>query len=614
MKQGSLLLFYLSLLYGSIGVVFGQGSSCESLDPFCAGNEELVFPNSNSINSNIVNGEPGPDYGCLLSQPYPSWFYLQVEETGNLQFNISQFQNEDGSGSQYDVDFIVWGPFKRTDNYCTDQSLSGQNIVDCSYEPDAVEQMDIPNAEAGQVYVVLITNYDELPGFISLQQTNADQANSGSTDCGILDEVLGPDRFLCGENETTLDATTDGVERYEWYRFSETNNDFEIIENEEEPTLTVTSSGRYKVIVYENITGQPDEDEVEITFYSEPVANTPGNLYICDPNQNTIDLTSTSAEILNGNTSEENYGVNFYESSQDLQDENPISNTTAFPVDESREIIAQVEGLESGCLSQEVSFNVELTFIPENFLPEESVLCVNLDDSVTQEDGIGEDLGANYEYKWIAEGNIISTDPILNFTETPNFNELTLIVTDTRSGCNVEFETILYFYSRPEMVLVEIEGSDFTGGYIITAEATGGIGSETTSYEYRADNGTWQESPVFRNLNPGYHTINAREINGCGITTSEEFFLVGYPRFFSPNADGYNDTWNIRNTAAIEILKLYVFDRYGKLIKELTPGGEGWDGTYNGRHLPADDYWFRIEFEMEDGTRDNFGANFTLKR
>ncbi|SFF80426.1 gliding motility-associated C-terminal domain-containing protein [Salegentibacter agarivorans] len=611
MKQETLLLFCIILLYGSFSV-FGQGSSCENLDPFCAGDEELVFPNSNTTNSNIVNGQPGPDYGCLLSQPYPAWFYLQVEETGNLRFDISQFQNEDGGGSQYDVDFIVWGPFDRTEDYCTDDSLSELNIVDCSYEPDTVEQMFIPNAEEGQVYVVLITNYEELPGFISLRQTNSDQANSGSTDCGILDEVLGPDRFLCGQNETTLDATTDGVERYEWFRFDNTTNNFEIIANEEDPTLTITNSGRYKVIVYENITGQADEDEIEVTFYSEPVANTPEDLYLCDPNQTTIDLSAASAEILNGNSAEENYRVNFYESIQELEAENPISNPTAFPVEESREIVAQVEGTESGCLSNEVIFNVELTFVPENFLPAESVICVDVDGTVLDQQGIGEDLGTDYTYEWIAGGNTISTEAVLNFTETPNFNSVSLIVTDIRSGCTIEFNTTLLVYSRPETVEVEIEGSDFTGGYIISAEATPGPGNETT-YEYSADNGNWQGSTVFRNLDPGNHTISAREINGCGITTSEEFYLVGYPRFFTPNSDGYNDTWNIENTTEIQIKKLYVFDRYGKLIKELTPGGAGWDGTYNGRTLPADDYWFRVEFE-KDGTNDHFGANFTLKR
>lgn len=611
MKQISLLLFCLMLLYGSAGVVFGQGSSCESLDPFCAGSEELVFPNSNINNSNQANGQPGPDYGCLLSQPYPAWFYLQVEQTGDLRFNISQFQNEDGSGSQYDVDYIVWGPFKRTDNYCANESLSAQKIVDCSYEPDAVESMNILNAEAGQVYVVLITNYEELPGYISLQQTNADQDNSGSTDCGILDEVLGPDKLFCGETETTLDATTEGVQFYEWYRFDENINDFQIIPGEEESTLTVNDSGRYKVIVYENQTLRPDEDEIEISFYSEPIANSPENLYICEPNQTTIDLTLASGDILAGNSTEEDYRVNFYESSEDLEDENPITNITAFPIQETSEFFAQVEGVQSGCLSPEVSFNVEVELIPEDYLPEESVICVDLNGNITQQIEIGADLGSNYTYEWLENGEIIGTDALLNLTETPNAETIELVVTNSQSGCSVSFQTNIAVYSKPESVLVEIEGSDFTGGYKITANVTPG---DESTYEYRLDEGVWQENPVFRNVNPGYHTLSAREINGCGITTSEEFFLVGYPRFFTPNADEYNDTWNIPNTAEIQILKLYVFDRYGKLIKELSPGSQGWDGTLNGRSLPADDYWFRVEFEMLDGTRDHFGANFTLKR
>ncbi|TDN84304.1 gliding motility-associated-like protein [Salegentibacter sp. 24] len=614
MKQGLLLLFCFFILYTGQGIVYGQGSSCENLDPFCAGDEELVFPNSNVNNSAIANGEVGPDYGCLLSQPYPAWFYLQVEETGNLRFNISQFQNEDGSGSQYDVDFIVWGPFERTDEYCSDQSLVAQNIIDCSYEPAAIEQMDIPNAEAGQVYVVLITNYDQLPGFISLRQTNADQATSGSTDCGILDEVLGPDRVICGKEETILDASTSGVERYEWYRFNEAADSFEIIPGQEEATLTVRDSGRYKVIVYENVTERPDEDEIEISFYSKPLANTPEDLYICNPNQTTIDLTSASPEILSGNSGEENYRVNFYASLQDFEAGNRITNAAAFPIEQSGEIIAQVEGEESACLSQQILFQIEPAYLPENFLPQESILCVNPDGSVPDQAGLGEDLGADYDYHWIAEGDTISTEAILNFTQIPDFNELSLNITNTISGCTGAFQTRLSVFSRPDMLSIEIAGSDFTGGYIITAEATAGAGIQDATYQYRADDGPWQESPVFRNLAPGYHRISAREINGCGTTTSEEFYLVGYPRFFTPNSDGYNDTWTIENTPEIQILKLYIFDRYGKLLKELFPGGQGWDGTYNGHPLPVEDYWFRIEFEMLDGTRGDFGGNFTLKR
>ena len=102
---------------------------------------------------------------------------------------------------------------------------------------------------------------------------------------------------------------------------------------------------------------------------------------------------------------------------------------------------------------------------------------------------------------------------------------------------------------------------------------------------------------MFGDVPPGNHVISVREINGCGITSSESFFLIGYPRFFTPNSDGYNDTWNLINNGTINIKSLYVFDRYGKLIKQLNPNTqEGWDGNYNGKAMPADDYWFRVEF------------------
>lgn len=607
MKQGSLLLLCFFLLFGSLDSVFGQGEICSEIEPFCAG-DELVFENSNEENSSMEEAEEGPFYGELESQPYPSWYFLQIGQAGNLDFVISQTQNADGSGIELDVDYAVWGPFSQSDDLCDYDMLNEENLVSSSFSNRATETLQLEETEVGEIYVIVITNFQELAGYIKLKQENISEPDAGSTDCftsGLDDEVYG-----CEGESVIVDGTTLFAESYRW--FVQVDNDFVELEGENGAYLEVEEEGFYKLIVSNNFS-EIIEDYVYVSFNPKPIANTPEDLYNCDLTQTTINLTDASEEILAGNTSEENYRVNYYETSQDLEDENPITNTTAFPIEESSEFFAKVEGVESGCLSEMVSFNVALEFFPENFLPEETVLCVNLDGSVIQPSGIGEDLGANYEYEWIAEGNIISTEAILNFSESPDFNELSLLVTDTRSNCEVTYETTLFTYSKPEAVSIEIEGSDFTGGYIITAEATAGLGNET-SYEFRADDGTWQESPMFRNLYHGNHIISAREINGCGITSSEEFFLVGYPRFFTPNSDGYNDTWNIDNTTEIQILKLYIFDRYGKLIKELTPGGEGWDGTYNGRTLPADDYWFKVEFEMENGTRDDFGANFTLKR
>jgi gliding motility-associated-like protein len=103
-----------------------------------------------------------------------------------------------------------------------------------------------------------------------------------------------------------------------------------------------------------------------------------------------------------------------------------------------------------------------------------------------------------------------------------------------------------------------------------------------------------------------------RNKNGCG-EVSATFVIMDYPKFFTPNNDGHNDTWNIRGSSVVNIKSIYIFDRYGKLLKELSPNGEGWNGIYNSRKMPADDYWFTIEYQ-KDGVTKQFKSHFALKR
>ena len=87
--------------------------------------------------------------------------------------------------------------------------------------------------------------------------------------------------------------------------------------------------------------------------------------------------------------------------------------------------------------------------------------------------------------------------------------------------------------------------------------------------------------------------------------------VMGIPKFFTPNSDGINDTWNIQGiTPSYASSIIYIFDRFGKLIKQISPLGAGWDGTYNGQLLPADDYWFTMQ--LSDNR--NIKGHFTLKR
>ena len=117
---------------------------------------------------------------------------------------------------------------------------------------------------------------------------------------------------------------------------------------------------------------------------------------------------------------------------------------------------------------------------------------------------------------------------------------------------------------------------------------------------------------MFTNVGSGAHTIDVRDVNQCGMISKEEF-IVDYPKYFTPNGDGYHDTWNISALNGQANSKIYIFDRFGKLIKEITPATAGWNGTFNGEPLPSADYWFVVNYE-EKGIAKEFKSHFAMKK
>ncbi|MGL5111519.1 MAG: T9SS type B sorting domain-containing protein, partial [Flavobacterium sp.] len=89
--------------------------------------------------------------------------------------------------------------------------------------------------------------------------------------------------------------------------------------------------------------------------------------------------------------------------------------------------------------------------------------------------------------------------------------------------------------------------------------------------------------------------------------------VLKYPKFFTPNNDGFNDTWNIKDLAFQPEAVVSIFDRYGKFLKEIKPSGQGWDGNYNGRPLPSTDYWFKVIY-FSNNKEQVFKAHFSMKR
>ncbi len=138
------------------------------------------------------------------------------------------------------------------------------------------------------------------------------------------------------------------------------------------------------------------------------------------------------------------------------------------------------------------------------------------------------------------------------------------------------------------------------------------VASGTGIYEYSIDGIHFQDSSVFTNLSGLDYTAYVRDKNGCG-TVEQEFYLIQIPNYFTPNGDGFNDYWNIKDSNPLSYnagTVIYIFDRFGKLLKQISATGLGWDGTIESKLMPADDYWFTIE--LKDGRSTK--GHFALKR
>lgn len=139
-------------------------------------------------------------------------------------------------------------------------------------------------------------------------------------------------------------------------------------------------------------------------------------------------------------------------------------------------------------------------------------------------------------------------------------------------------------------------------------EATLGIGD----YEFALNQSTdFQEDPYFEGVPNGIFQLYIRDKNGCGVRQYTGVAL-GYQKFFSPNGDGLNDFWTIEGISPdfYPETEVFIYDRYGRLLRKFKPLFDGWDGTYNGQPMPSTDYWF--QGYLDNGTV--FKGHFSLLR
>ena len=241
-----------------------------------------------------------------------------------------------------------------------------------------------------------------------------------------------------------------------------------------------------------------------------------------------------------------------------------------------------------------------------------SIVCLNLDPipiGVTSSDS------RTYSYTWTRNGqpfspNISGTDSTILIGLGGEY----VVTAKTTDGSNCTRNLTI---NIKESKIAVITRKDITVKDL-TEDKNNTIAIDTTSlgigdYEFAIDDeiGPYQDEPLFEKVRPGIHTIYVRDKNNCGIAQID-VSVIGYKSFFTPNGDGYHDKWNILGLRADfqPKSKIYIFDRYGKLLKELDPLAEGWDGNYNGKPMPQTDYWFKVN--LEDGRE--FKSHFSLIR
>lgn len=237
---------------------------------------------------------------------------------------------------------------------------------------------------------------------------------------------------------------------------------------------------------------------------------------------------------------------------------------------------------------------------------EDELVCTNLPTFSVQLDGGINDgsPSTNYTYVWTKDGAILSGQT--NYTLTVNSAGLYTVEVINLQGCS---STRSIKVTASDIAKIEsVEVVDLNDINKITINVSG-----PGDYEYSLNDATgpFLSSNVFENIPSGIHTLYVNDKNGCGIV-SKEIAVVGAPKFFTPNGDGFNDYWNVKgtNTTANSKSTIRIFDRYGKLLKQIFPNSNGWDGTFNGQPLPADDYWYIAT--LEDGRE--IKGHFALKR
>lgn len=328
-----------------------------------------------------------------------------------------------------------------------------------------------------------------------------------------------------------------------------------------------------------------------------------------------IDFDSQRTAIKNTYFPSTLVDINFYLSELDASiDVNSLSNNTQIPTGTTT-IFVRVTSNNNcvgiGSFTVEINPNPTLInpILPINTCLSDQIILASKDAEILQ----NQNSAIQTSYFYTNNDALANTNPIDKNSPliivSPGSQQIFVRLFNSITQCFTIYNFSINIYIEPLTLTINPEEIiSFVDENRITAIAL----PSSNEYIYRLDNGAWQTSNVFTNLSVGYHTITVKNSNGCNQIEGN-VFVADYIRFFTPNNDGYNDTWRINGLDALNNSTIYIYDRYGKLIKTINQSTPSWDGTFQNKQLPSDDYWFKIIF-VKDGVEKEFRSHFSMKR
>ncbi|CAN1551790.1 Gliding motility-associated, C-terminal domain [Flavobacteriaceae bacterium] len=271
--------------------------------------------------------------------------------------------------------------------------------------------------------------------------------------------------------------------------------------------------------------------------------------------------------------------------------------------------IYAVAATNATCFDQD-DFNI--TVYPlKNLNINDGVICIDNDTGALLQPYVMNS-GLNpaiFTVEWYLNGVLVGTGQRYTAVQEGTYTVVVIKNTpDVGSDCGYNSTTVIVEKSSTAIATVTVSDA-FVDVIDVTVNVTGGFGD----YEFQIDGGAFQTSNVFYDVASGVHTISIKDNKGDCNRLNLIAHVIKYPNYFTPNGDGYHETWNLIDLDFQPDATLYIYDRYGKFIQQLKTNGPGWDGNYNGNPLPSTDYWFQVFYEL-NGTYREFKSHFSMKR